>query len=100
VVAQRPTPPPAAKAVELEKPAEQAVPATEGRPPYLNFADLLRRTLGIDLFTCRCGGRRSIVAFITSEEVARAALGLLPRDTSTAPPQRATGPPQLALALP
>lgn len=28
--------------------------------PYLNFADLLRRTLGIDLFTCPCGGRRSI----------------------------------------
>ena len=100
MVAQRPAPPPAAKAAELEKPAEQAEPTGEARPPYLDFADLLRRTLGIDLFACACGGRRSIVAFITSEEVARKALGLRPRDTSTPPPQRATGPPQLALSLP
>ncbi|MHB8878774.1 MAG: transposase [Myxococcaceae bacterium] len=66
VVAQRPVPPLAAQSVELEKPTEQAAarqqPASEARPPYLNFADLLRRTLGIDLFTCPCGGRRSIVA--------------------------------------
>ena len=70
----------------------QAAPASEGRPPSLNFVDLLPRTLGIDLFTCTCGGRRSIVAFITSEEVARKALGLLPQNTSTAPPQPATAP--------
>lgn len=82
------------------EPAEQAAPANQPGRPYLNFADLLRRTLGIDLFTCACGGRRSIVAFITSEEVARKALGLRPRDTSAAPRLRATGPPQLALALP
>lgn len=100
MVAQRPAPPPSAQPVELE-PAEQATsqqPASQPRPPYLNFADLLRRTLGIDLFTCACGGRRNVVAFITSEEVARKALGLHPRDTTTQ--QRATGPPQLALALP
>lgn len=99
VVAQRPAPPPSAQAVELEETAEQAKPAGEARPSYLNFADLLRCTLGIDLFTCACGGRRSIVAFITSEEVARKALGLRARDTSTAPRQRVTGPPQLELAL-
>jgi len=94
VVAQRPRPP--GPESESESPAKDAAPR-DARPPRLNFADLLRRTLGVDLFSCPCGGRRVVVAFITTEEAARKALGLRPRDA--APRHRATGPPQLALAL-
>ena len=100
VVAQRPRPAAVPGAVAVAVAVEslpQDAPPRDARPPYLNFADLLRRTLGIDLFACPCGGRRTIVAFITTEEKARHALGLRPRDPS--PRHRATGPPQLALAL-
>jgi hypothetical protein len=106
VVAQRPVRPTAPEAVQVEAASAQtSLPLGDAvleearrRPPRLDFADLLRRTLGVDLFRCdSCGGRRSIIAFVKSEEEARKALGLIPR--AAAPRPRATSPPQLALAL-
>ena len=92
VVPQRPAPPPAAAT-----PGEPTAAAEPHRPrPYLNWADLLRRTWGFDVFACPCGGRRRILAFITSPELARQVLGLPARNGRPQP----TGPPQLELALP
>jgi hypothetical protein len=65
-------------------------------PPRLDWAGLLRRTWGFDVFDCPCGARRRVIALITSPEVARRILGL-PSHPRASPPT--TGPPQLALPL-
>jgi hypothetical protein len=66
--------------------------------PRLDWAALLRRTFGFDVFECSCGGRRLVLAVISSPEVARKILGL---SGTTARRDRppSTAPPQLALAL-
>lgn len=99
VVPQRPAPPPPPPAPPpaAATPGEPTAAAEPHRPrPYLNWADLLRRTWGFDVFACPCGGRRRILAFITSPELSRQVLGLPARNGRPQP----TGPPQLALALP
>ena len=64
--------------------------------PRLDWAQLLRRTWGFDVFDCPCGGRRRVLALVRSPAIARKILGLPLRD---AVPPRSTGPPQLSLAL-
>ena len=70
------------------------------RRPKLDWATVQARTFGEDVWQCgRCGGRRRIVAVVTShrtaEEVLRN-LGLLPK-RKLLPPEH--GPPQLELAM-
>jgi hypothetical protein len=64
-------------------------------PPRLDWAALLRRTWGFDVFDCPCGGRRRVLAFVTSPKVARDILG----PPSPRPRLQPTGPPQLSLGL-
>ena len=64
-------------------------------PPRLDWAGLLRRTFELDVLHCPCGGRRRVLAVITSPDIARKILGLTPRALRLPPPS--TGPPQLAL---
>lgn len=64
--------------------------------PRLDWAALLRRTWGFDVFDCPCGGRRRVLALIRSPALARKLLGLPAR---ARPPALPTGPPQLSLLL-
>jgi hypothetical protein len=64
-------------------------------PPRLDWAALLRRTWGFDVFACPCGGRRRVLAFVTSPQVASLILG----PPSPPPRLQPTGPPQLSLAF-
>ena len=64
--------------------------------PRLDWAGLLRRTFEFDVFACPCGGRRRVLALITSPDVARKILGIPSRQRLW---QKNTGPPQLSLAL-
>jgi hypothetical protein len=64
-------------------------------PPRLDWAALLRRTWGFDVFDCPCGGRRRVLAFVTSPEVANLILG----PPSPRPRLQPTGPPQLSFAF-
>jgi ribosomal protein S27E len=96
------------RAAQLEPSPPAAAPGTgagcvkEGTPPRrprLDWASLQRRTFDADVWRCPCGGRRRVLAVITSRRTAEevlANLGLLPRRAS--PPQ-AQSPPQLALPL-
>ena len=88
--------PPAAPVITPGTP-QQLDCATAPRPrPRLDWAGLLRRTFGFDVFDCPCGGRREVLALITSPAVAREILGL-PTATRPRTTRQSTGPPQLAL---
>lgn len=67
------------------------------RTPRVDWAPLLKRTFGFDVFTCAwCGGRRRVLAYLTAPGGVRAILehlGLPSRPAQLAPAQ---GPPQLA----
>jgi hypothetical protein len=89
-VTQPPRPPATPDA--MPPPSSNAPPP----PPRLDWAGLLRRTWGFDVFDCPCGKRRRVIALITSPEVARRILGLPSHPRPSQPP---TGPPQLALSL-
>jgi hypothetical protein len=94
VVPQRPAPLPAPPAPPTESTPRNSSPPP---PPRLDWAGLLRRTWGFDVFQCPCGARRRVIALITSPELARRILGLPPFSLPSPPP---TGPPQLSLPLP
>jgi len=76
-------------------------PAAKPKRPRLDWAALHARTWGVDVWQCPCGGKRKVMAIVTSrrtaEEILRN-LGLLP-----APPPRpvalANAPPQLDLPM-
>ena len=83
-------------------PSPAAPPPSTGRPS-------LRRTWGFDVFDCPCGGRRRLLAFVTSPEVARLFLGPpspRPRPQPTGPHTAlpclltARAPPEAAAATP
>ncbi len=66
-----------------------------------SWAELMRRTFGIDVLTCaHCGTRRTVLAMVTCPQGAKAILEHLglPSSPPTPPPQRA--PPQDWLDLP
>ncbi len=80
-------------------PPWRATAAVSPRRPRLDWATLQRRTFGVDVWRCLCGGTRTVLAVVTSpraaEEVLRN-LGLLgPRALRPSGP----GPPQLSLAV-
>ncbi len=69
-----------------------------GRRKRLPWADLLKRTLGLDVLECpRCHVRMKVIALIEEPEVARKILRAmgLPSEAPRAEPARS--PPQLAL---
>lgn len=94
VVPTPPAPPPQATVPPLGLPLELAPRSPS--PPRLDWAGLLRRVFELDVLACPCGGRRRVLAVITSPDVARKILGLPPR-TLRVPHPPSTGPPQLAL---
>ena len=70
--------------------------------PNLDFATLLKRTFGVDIWTCECGGKRRVLAIITTRRLAAqrlAQLGLHRAQPEQPPRPRAQAPPQLALAV-
>ena len=101
VVPARVTEPPAEVTppqLELEAPPPSARSPGPPPAPRLDWAGLLRRTWGFDVFACPCGGRRRVLALITSPVIARKILGLPSSAGSRLPPlQQPTGPPQLPL---
>ena len=72
------------------------------KPPKLDWAQLLKRTFGIDVFTCqRCGSRRRVLAFIQKPSVALAlltSLGLYVKTPKT-PLGQGQGPPRQLVLL-
>ena len=80
-------------------PEARAATTAKKKNPRLDWATLHARTWGVDVWQCPCGGKRKVIAIVTSrrtaEEILRN-LGLLPRSSprSAALPQ---APPQLEL---
>jgi hypothetical protein len=68
--------PPAAGAEAKEESAadslsESRVSASaQGKRPRLDWATLHARTFGIDVWRCRCGGKRKVLAVVTSRRTA------------------------------
>jgi len=69
------------------------------RRPRLDWATLLQRTFGADLWTCPCGGKRKVLAVITSRRTAEEVLQNMKMLPPKRPPALAQGPPQLKLAV-
>jgi len=72
------------------------------RRTHLDFATLLKRTFGIDIWTCECGGKRRVLAIITTRRLAAQRLGDLGLEQAhphRPPKPMAQAPPQLALAV-
>jgi hypothetical protein len=78
--------------------APQAVVSKEPkkqRTPRVDWAQLLRRTFALDVFTCAgCGGRRRVLAYLTAPNAVRAILQHLALPTRPAQLAAAQGPPQ------
>jgi len=96
MVMQPPLPPPQIESLL------RTVPRVAPRRPRLDWAALQQRTFGIDVWTCRCGGKRRVLAVITSRKTAEEMLRnmrLLEARPPPPPPPRAQAPPQLQLAM-
>ena len=77
----------------------QPKPKASPRRPRLDWAALQRRTFGVDVWTCACGGKRKVLAVITSSRTAHDVLQNLNLLPPRPPPPRAQAPPQLQLAV-
>lgn len=84
-----PSPPTTPSAAKPKKP----------RRPRLDFATLLMRTFAVDLWTCRCGGKRKLLAVITGRRKAEERLLQLGLPPAPRPLPVAQAPPQLQLAV-
>lgn len=71
----------------------------ERKRPRLDWATLHARTWAVDVWRCPCGGRRKVVAVVTSRRTAEVVLKNMGRFKATPPLPAACGPPQHALAL-
>jgi hypothetical protein len=69
------------------------VKAPAPRPRELDWRALLRRTFARDLFDCGCGGRRSVVAFVTDRAKVVEVLEKLGLPTEPPRTARARAPP-------
>lgn len=78
---------------------EPSAPPLKRKPrPRLNWAELLKRTFGVDLLTCElCGGRRRVLAAMTEPKEARRVLEHLRLPSVPLPLAPAQGPPQREL---
>ena len=89
------------RAQKLVPEAPAAVPerSRKRERPRLDWASLQRRTFEADVWACPCGGRRRVLAVVTSRRTAEEVLsnlGLMPRPS---PLPASQSPPQLKLAL-
>jgi len=87
-------------AAEKSRPAP--VPArfeVKAKTPRLDWATLYARTWGIDVWTCRCGGKRKVLSVVSSQRAAEEMLQRLGLLESRPPPPPAQPPPQLVLAV-
>ncbi len=65
----------------------------------LPWAELLRRTFGVDILSCHaCGSPRRVLAFISNLPTAHRILHHLVLPSRPAPLPSAAGPPQLAFS--
>jgi hypothetical protein len=89
----------AVKAGGLRRDDEPKRNSTCPRERRLEWAELLRRTWAVDVLRCsRCGGRRTLLAFVRDPKAIRAILGHLGLLLDQPAPPR--GPPQQELDLP
>jgi hypothetical protein len=84
--------------------ASAAPQALEDKPlrrkrPRVDWAALQRHTFGCDVWQCPCGGRRRVVAVVTSERAAEEILRNLGLWKDRVPLPAAQGPPQRELVL-
>ena len=92
-------PTPAAAPAEPDETAPLAEPSKPRRPDAkIPWAELLQRVFLEDVLACPCGGRRTVIAFITKRTVVKAILEHLGLPTTGPPiaPARSTAPPDLA----
>ncbi len=84
-----------------ETPRMTKAKTRKARRAHLDFATLLKRTFGIDIWTCECGGKRRVLAIITTRRLAAQRLLELgiQQPQSRPPKPMAQAPPQLALAV-
>ena len=95
----------AASAAKKEpSPQQSSLPGVSApaviKRPRLDWAALHARTWGTDVWLCPCGGKRKVMAVVTSRRTAEALLrnlGLLPPRPLPLPSAQA--PPQLELSL-
>jgi hypothetical protein len=93
-----PAPPSAPRTPLLPFTAPAPVAQAPPPRPRVDWATLLRHSFGLDVLQCPCGGRRRLLAAVTSPSVADSVLRDLGRLPPRSPP--ATGPPAPQLALP
>ena len=67
--------------------------------PRLDWASLQRRTFEADVWACPCGGRRRVLAIVTSRRTAEEVLGNLGLWPRPLPLPASQSPPQQQLAL-
>jgi len=82
---------------ETDQPGRRRPASVETRR---SWADLMRRTFGIDVLLCpHCGGRRRLVALIQEPNVIRTILAHLGLDDEPVALAPARSPPELELAF-
>lgn len=76
-------------------------PADASKPKRarLDWATALRRTFGIDVWTCHCGGRRTVRAIITDRVTAHTILKSMGLAGAPSPRAASQSPPQLSLSM-
>ena len=76
------------------------LPRRAQRPAYrVPWAELLRRTFGVDVLACpKCDARRRVIAYIEEPSVVRKILRHLGLPDTPLPTTRSRGPPQEAFA--
>jgi hypothetical protein len=80
-------------------PASSAPALASPKRPSLDWATMQARTFGVDVWACPCGGRRKVLAVVTSHRTAEDVLQRLGLLTSRRALPTSQGPPQLALSL-
>jgi hypothetical protein len=86
------TPPPPA-------PVPESPPPPRPKRPRIDWATLLRHTFQLDVLQCPCGGRRRVLAAVTSPAVAEKVLRAIGRLAPHSPLAPGPPPPQLSLPL-
>ena len=98
---ESPPPRPCPHGAAQPSPVEEAavLESPPPRRPRVDWATLLRHTFGLDVLSCPCGGRRRLLAAVTSPSVAEKVLRELGRLPPPGPPPTGPPPPQLSLPL-
>ena len=79
--------------------APGATPAKKPKRPRLDWATALQRTFGIDVWTCHCGGRRTVRAIVTHRATAEVMLRNMGLAGAPTPQPASHSPPQHSLSM-